>query len=65
MFVNDHNFLVTPSFNIKFISIIYMQARGATKSENDLMTTISAFTAHKINIKTIVSEIFLRQYLNH
>ena len=42
-----------------------MQARGATKSENDLMTTISAFTAHKINIKTIVSEIFLRQYLNH
>ena len=54
MFVNGHVFLVTKSFNIKFISIMNMQGREATEAENGLNTTISAFTAHKINIETIV-----------
>ena len=55
MFVYGHAFLVTTSFNIKSISIMNMQGCGATEAENGLRTTISAFTAHKINIETIVS----------
>ena len=31
-----------------------MQGRGATEAENGLNTTISEFTARKINIETIV-----------
>ena len=56
MFVNDHVFLVTTSFNIKFSSIMNMQRRGATEAANGLKTTTSAFTAHKINSETIVGE---------
>ena len=54
MFVNDHVFLVTTSFNIKFSSIMNMQGRGETEASNGLKTTISAFAARKINIETIV-----------
>ena len=45
MFVNVHIFLITISFNIKFISIMDIQGRGATESTNALKTTISASTA--------------------
>ena len=33
-----------------------MQGCGATEAENGLKTTISAFTAHKINIYMIVGD---------
>ena len=56
MFVNGHVFLVTTSFNIKFISIMNMQGRGATEAANGLKTTILLFTAHIINIETIVGD---------
>ena len=56
MFVNGHVFLATTSFNIKFISTINMQGRGATEAVNGLKTTISVFTACKINIETIVGD---------
>ena len=54
MFVNGPVFLVTTSFIIKFISIMNIPGRGETVAENGLKTTISVFTAHKINIGTIV-----------
>ena len=56
MFMNGHVFLVTTSFNIKFSSIMNMQGRGSTESENSLNTTISFFTARKTNIETIVGD---------
>ena len=54
MFVNGHVFLVTTSFIINPSSIMNTQGRGATEAENGLNTTISEFTARKINIETIV-----------
>ena len=56
MFVNGHVFLVTTSFNIKFISIKNMQGHGETEEENGLKTTTSFFIARKINIETIVGD---------
>ena len=56
MFLNGHVFLIITSFNIKFSSIMNMQGRGATESANGLKTTISEFTARKINIETIVGD---------
>ena len=56
MFVNDHVFLVTKSFNIKSSSIMNIQWRGSTDAANGLKTTISAFTARKINIETTVGD---------
>ena len=54
MFMNGEVFLVNASFNIKFRSIMNTQGRGKTEAENCLKTTISEFTARKINIETIV-----------
>ena len=56
IFKNGHVLLVFASLNIKFISIMNMQGRGANESENDLKKTIPAFTARKINIDTIVGD---------
>ena len=56
MFVNGHVFLVTTSFIINPSSIMNTQGRGATEAENGLKTTISAFTACKISIETIVGD---------
>ena len=56
MFVNVHVLLVTTSFNIKFRSIMNMQGHGSTEAENCLNANISAFTARKINIETIVGD---------
>ena len=56
MFVNGHVLLVTTLFNTKFSSIMNMQGHGATEEAYDLKTTISAFTAFKINIETIVCD---------
>ena len=47
MFVNGHIFLVSTS-------IINIQGGGSTEAENGLKTTISAFTARKMNIEMIV-----------
>ena len=47
MFVNSRIFLVTASFNIKLSSMMNIQGRGATESENGLNTTISAFSARQ------------------
>ena len=54
MFVNVRVFLVSTLFNIKFRSIMNIQGYGSTEAENGLKTTISAFTARKVKIKTIV-----------
>ena len=58
MFVNGHIFLVINSSNIKFILIMNMQGRGATKTSNVLKTTISIseFKARQINIEMVVWE---------
>ena len=56
IFVNDHVFLVTTSFNINFRSIINMLGSVATEAANCLKTTISSFTSHKINIETVVGD---------
>ena len=55
IFVIGYIFLVTTSFNIKFISIVNMQGHGETDAANSLRTAISAFTAQKIIIEAIVS----------
>ena len=56
MFVNGHIFHVTTSFNINFRSIINMLGSVATEAANCLKTTISSFTACKINIEMIVGD---------
>ena len=56
MFVYGHAFLVTTSFNIKSSSIMNMQGNVGTEALNGIKKTISAFTARKINIETIVGD---------
>ena len=56
MFLNGNGFLFTTSYNIKFSSIMNIKGCGATEASNGLKTTISSFTARKINIEMIVGD---------
>ena len=56
MFINVHIFLLVKPLNIKFVSIYEYTMMWIIEEETGIETTISEFTARKINIEMVVGD---------